>query len=89
MFNIASPVGIEHPFCVFCSSTPVWLHLASSRLVCRGCLPDPHAGYGEAGRRAERRLAELDRQEDRVRQMMVREPVVDDGLFEADRAGAA
>ncbi|MDQ3381990.1 MAG: hypothetical protein M3546_17055 [Actinomycetota bacterium] len=85
VMNIASPIGVDDPFCTFCSaSAPVWLHLASSRVVCRHCLPDPRAEEGEAGRQAARRLAELDRQEDRVRQMMVSEGAVVMGRYPGD-----
>lgn len=68
---LASTIELEDLACAFCGNYDElpWLHLASSQLVCRGCLRDPWAAgrtseegeagrEGDAGRQAAERLLE-------------------------------
>ena len=59
---VVSQLDLDNTYCAFCwrDAASGWLHVASQRLVCTGCLRDPDADDGAAGRRASARLSELE-----------------------------
>ena len=59
---VVTPLDLADTYCAFSfrDAEHGWLHFATQRLVCTGCLRDPDADRGEVGRRAAERVAALE-----------------------------